>query len=104
LFFIRHFSTFFFFLLLIEFKNKTFQEEQAVHTYTLCLKDIDQEGSHIAHWKTKPAPRIAIEYWKLKEDATVKDVVRAVRADEADHRDTNHAFADLTADQPNPNH
>jgi hypothetical protein len=41
-----------------------------------------------------PAPQIAIDYWKLPEDARLRDVVIAVRADEAGHRDKNHRFAD----------
>jgi ubiquinol oxidase len=41
-----------------------------------------------------PAPELAIAYWKLPADARLRDVVIAVRADEAGHRDVNHAFAD----------
>ena len=41
-----------------------------------------------------PAPAIAIGYWKLPADACLRDVVLAVRADEAGHRDVNHGFAD----------
>ena len=45
-----------------------------------------------------PAPDLAISYWKLRPDARLRDVVLAVRADEAGHRDVNHQFADdLTA-------
>lgn len=36
----------------------------------------------------------AIEYWNLSPDARLTDVIIAVRADEAGHRDVNHAFAD----------
>lgn len=75
-------------------------EEEAVHTYSNALKDI--EVGHIKHWKGKEAPSIAIEYWKLKKDATWDDVVRAVRADEAEHRDVNHTLAGLKPDEPNP--
>ncbi|KAJ3412234.1 hypothetical protein HDV05_001045 [Chytridiales sp. JEL 0842] len=75
-------------------------EESAVHTYSHCLKDI--EGGNIRHWATTPAPEIAVKYWRLKEGAVVRDVVEAVRADEADHRDTNHLLAKLEADEPNP--
>jgi len=39
------------------------------------------------------APQIAVDYWKLEPDARLKDVVIAVRADEAGHRDVNHRFA-----------
>jgi ubiquinol oxidase len=41
-----------------------------------------------------PAPEIAIEYWQLPPDATLRDVIIAVRDDEAEHRDVNHRFAD----------
>jgi ubiquinol oxidase len=44
-----------------------------------------------------PAPRIAIDYWKLPQDARLRDVIIAVRADEAKHRDMNHGFADALA-------
>lgn len=40
-----------------------------------------------------PAPEIAKRYWKLADDATLRDVVLVARADEAHHRDVNHAFA-----------
>ncbi|KAJ1846185.1 inducible alternative oxidase 2, partial [Coemansia sp. RSA 2708] len=40
------------------------------------------------------APEIAVAYWNLDKDATLRDVVLAVRADEALHRDTNHHFSD----------
>jgi len=40
-----------------------------------------------------PAPAIARHYWKLPEDALLRDVILVVRADEAHHRDVNHAFA-----------
>lgn len=64
-------------------------EEEAVISYTQYLNEIN-EGRH----ENKPAPDIAIEYWGLDKTATLKDVVIAVRADEANHRDRNHYFAD----------
>ena len=39
-----------------------------------------------------PAPQIAIDYWQLPASATLRDVIIAVRADEAEHRDVNHYF------------
>jgi ubiquinol oxidase len=64
-------------------------EEEAVRSYTLYLRALDsgclQDG---------PAPAIARAYWRLGDGATLRDVVRAVRADEIGHRDANHAFAD----------
>jgi ubiquinol oxidase len=40
-----------------------------------------------------PAPKIARDYWQLPADARLREVVLAVRADEAGHRDVNHGFA-----------
>ena len=42
-----------------------------------------------------PAPAIAIDYWRLPKDATLKDVIIVIRADEAHHRDVNH-FASVS--------
>ncbi|GAA4772182.1 alternative oxidase [Stakelama sediminis] len=63
-------------------------EEEAVISYTLYLKEIDEGRS-----PNLPAPVIARNYWKLPDDATLRDVVLVVRADEAHHRDVNHSFA-----------
>jgi ubiquinol oxidase len=43
------------------------------------------------------APKIAIDYWKLAPDARLREVIVAVRADEARHRDVNHGLADELA-------
>lgn len=40
------------------------------------------------------APKIARDYWQMPDDADLRDVVIAIRADEANHRDVNHGFAD----------
>ena len=63
-------------------------EEEAVRSYTHYLGLIDA-GAHA----NVPAPRVARTYWKLADDARLRDVVLAVRADEARHRDVNHGFA-----------
>jgi ubiquinol oxidase len=63
-------------------------EEEAVISYTHYLAEIDQGRS-----ANGPAPAIARHYWRLPADATLRDVVLAVRADEAHHRDVNHGFA-----------
>ncbi|KAL3661564.1 hypothetical protein V7S43_013324 [Phytophthora oleae] len=68
-------------------------EEEAVKTYTCLLKDI--EDGHLDAWKEKKAPLIAQTYYKLPEDSSVYDMVKCVRADECNHRDVNHAFANL---------
>ncbi len=64
-------------------------EEQAVVSYTLYLEEIDA-----GRVENIPAPALAIAYWSLSADARLRDVVMAVRADEAGHRDVNHRFAD----------
>ncbi|KAK3106320.1 hypothetical protein FSP39_017656, partial [Pinctada imbricata] len=75
-------------------------EEEAVYTYTKCLQDI--ETGSMQHWKTTPAPEVAKTYWKLAPEATMKDVIRAIRADEAHHRTVNHTFASLKEGEYNP--
>ena len=72
-------------------------EEEAVISYTLYLEEIDEGRS-----PNVPAPAIARHYWKLADDATLRDVVLAVRADEAHHRDVNHGFADELAGVAEP--
>jgi ubiquinol oxidase len=64
-------------------------EEEAVISYSEYLAQIEA-GRH----PNVPAPQRAIDYWKLPADARLSDVIIAVRADEAGHRDVNHAFAD----------
>ncbi len=70
-------------------------EEEAVISYTLYLKEIDEGRS-----PNVPAPAIAKHYWKMPADATLRDVVLLVRADEAHHRDVNHGFANQLAGRP----
>jgi threonyl-tRNA synthetase len=72
-------------------------EEEAVKTYTHCIKDID--NGTIEEWKTEKPPQMAIDYWELGPDATMRDLILSIRADEMEHRDSNHILADL--DQKN---
>lgn len=101
-------------------------EEEAVHTYSIILKDIDrgvgkqmadlvmegeQKGTavnkknvpsplpanHISHWRTKPAPADYIKYYDLQEGATYRDIILCIRADELSHREHNHMYADAHA-------
>jgi ubiquinol oxidase len=84
-----------FFLLLYLLSARTahrlvgYFEEQAVVSYSQYLQEIDA-----GRVENVPAPRIAREYWQLGDDARLREVVLAVRADEAGHRDVNHGFAD----------
>jgi ubiquinol oxidase len=70
-------------------------EEEAVISYTFYLQEIDEGRS-----PNLPAPAIAKHYWKLPMDATLRDVVVIVRADEAHHRDINHGFSSKVAGLP----
>ena len=64
-------------------------------SYTHYLAEIDEGRS-----PNVPAPEIAKRYWGLPDDATLRDVVLVVRADEAHHRDVNHGFANELAGLP----
>lgn len=82
------------FFLLYVFSPKTahrvvgYFEEEAVFSYTEYLGGVD-DGTY----DNIAAPEIAIEYWNLRPDARLRDVIIAVRKDEAHHRDVNHEFA-----------
>ncbi|KFK39525.1 hypothetical protein AALP_AA3G255800 [Arabis alpina] len=65
-------------------------EEEAIHSYTEFLKELDK-----GNIENVPAPAIAIDYWRLPADATLRDVVTVIRADEAHHRDVNHFASDI---------
>ena len=86
------FYNFYFFLYL--FFPKTahrmvgYFEEEAVISYDLYLEEIDSGKQ-----ENIPAPEIAIKYWNLEKNATLRDVIIAVREDECKHRDVNHSFA-----------
>ncbi|XP_071825829.1 uncharacterized protein [Apostichopus japonicus] len=75
-------------------------EEEAVKTYTKLLQDID--SGVLPQWKTMPAPDVAIGYWKLSPEATMRDMFRAIRADEAHHREVNHKLSSLNPNEDNP--
>ena len=63
-------------------------EEEAVFSYTEYLNEIDA-----GRIENIAAPHISIEYWSLATNATLRDVVIAVRKDEEEHRDVNHQIA-----------
>jgi len=68
-------------------------EEEAVVTYTKCIKDLEE--GRLPEWSNHPAPEIAKDYWRLKPDATLLDVMYVVRSDESTHRFVNHSLANL---------
>ncbi|KAF7793036.1 hypothetical protein EIP86_004141 [Pleurotus ostreatoroseus] len=53
------------------------------------------EAGRIPEWTNKPAPDIAKDYWRLDPDATMLDLIYAVRSDETTHRFVNHSLANL---------
>jgi ubiquinol oxidase len=63
-------------------------EEEAIVSYTQFLAEIDA-----GKIENVPAPQLAIDYWRMPAGARLRDLVIAVRADEAKHRDVNHDFA-----------
>ncbi|KAI7862594.1 alternative oxidase-domain-containing protein [Spinellus fusiger] len=86
----------YFFLYLISPKTchriAGYLEEEAVLSYTHFLDDIDA-----GLMSNGPAPKVAIDYYNLQPNANIRDVVLAIRADEAVHRDANHHLADRIA-------
>ncbi len=64
-------------------------EDEAVNSYTEYL-DLVQNGKVM----NIRAPQIAIDYYNLKKDARLSDLIISVRADEMHHADVNHSYAD----------
>tara|TARA_A100001388_G_C28611542_1_gene423090 strand:- start:131 stop:760 length:630 start_codon:yes stop_codon:yes gene_type:complete len=64
-------------------------EDEAVKSYTEYL-DLVQNGKVM----NIRAPQIAIDYYNLKKDARLSDLIISVRADEIHHADVNHSYAD----------
>ena len=64
-------------------------EDEAVKSYTEYL-DLVQRGKVM----NIRAPQIAIEYYNLKKNARLSDLIMSVRADEMHHADVNHSYAD----------
>ena len=87
------FGAFYFFMYV--FFTKTahrmigFFEDEAVKSYSEYLKMI--EDGEIENVK---APQIAIEYYDLKNNARLVDLVKCVKADEEHHSEVNHKYAD----------
>jgi threonyl-tRNA synthetase len=75
-------------------------EEEAVKTYTHAIHTID--AGKLPEWNSLPVPKIAKDYWKLADDATMRDLLLNVRADEACHSHVNHTFGSLEPDADNP--
>ena len=64
-------------------------EDEAVKSYTEYL-DLVKSGNVL----NIKAPKIAIEYYNLKKNARLSDLIISVRADEMHHAEVNHNYAD----------
>ena len=64
-------------------------EDEAVKSYTEYLELV--ESGKVENIQ---APKLAINYYKLRTDAKLSDLIRCVRADEEHHSETNHNYAD----------
>lgn len=84
--------TFYLFLYIVSPKTAHrvvgYLEEEAVISYTHYLNEVLKGTT-----PNVDAPDIAKEYWNLKEDAKLEDLIYVVRLDECKHRDVNHNFA-----------
>ena len=64
-------------------------EDEAVESYSEYLKLVESGViENIA------APELAINYYGMKKDARLSDLIIRVRADEMHHSDTNHKYAE----------
>ena len=64
-------------------------EDEAVNSYTEYL-ELVKSGSV----ENINAPQIAINYYGLRSNAKLSDLIRSVRADEMHHSEVNHSYAD----------
>lgn len=79
-------------------------EEEAVHTYTRCIKEIEEGCTPKWSDPNFEIPDIAVKYWRMPEGKrTMKDLILYIRADEASHRGVNHTLSNLNQkEDPNP--
>ena len=64
-------------------------EEEAVRSYTDYLAMVEN-----GEVENVPAPQLAIDYYKMKKNARLSDLIKYVRADEEHHSKVNHRYAD----------
>ena len=85
----------FFYLFMYIFFTRTahrmigYFEDEAVKSYTE-YREIGESGKV----ENIPATQVAIQYYKLGSDAKLSDLIKCVRADEQNHSETNHNYAD----------
>lgn len=64
-------------------------EEEAVRSYTDYISLIE-----LGRIPNPPAPQLAIDYYNLNPNATLKDMIKKVRADEQKHSDVNRRYSE----------
>ena len=87
------FSVFYLALYLIDRRTAhrmvAYFEEEAVYSYTDYL-DLVESG----FMENVPAPQLAIDYYGMRANAKLTDLIKHVRADEQHHSEVNHRYAD----------
>ena len=86
------FMLFYFVLYVIDYKTAhrmiAYFEEEAVKSYTDYLGLVER-----GEVENVPAPRLAIQYYKMGSNAKLSDLIKKVRADEQHHSEVNHKYA-----------
>ena len=86
------FMIFYFILYVIDYKTAhrmiAYFEEEAVKSYTDYLGLVES-----GEVENVPAPRLAIQYYKMGSNAKLSDLIKKVRADEQHHSEVNHKYA-----------
>ena len=87
------FMIFYFIVYVVDFRTAhrmiAYFEQEAVKSYTEYLRLVE-EGSI----ENVSAPKLAIDYYKMKKNAKLSDLIKKVRADEQHHSEVNHRYAD----------
>ena len=83
---------FYFIIYIIDYKTAhrmiAYFEEEAVKSYTEYLELVES-----GYVKNIPAPRLAIDYYNMRSDAKLSDLIKKVRADEEHHSKVNMEYS-----------
>ena len=86
------FMIFYFVVYVISYKTAHrmigYFEDEAVKSYTDYLHLVET-----GEIENVPAPQLAIDYYKMKKNAKLSDLIKKVRADEVHHSKVNHRDA-----------
>ena len=86
------FWQFYFLVYVIDFKTAhrmiAYFEQEAVKSYTEYLGMVER-----GEVPNVPAPKLAIDYYNMKETARLSDLIRKVRADEEHHSKVNMEYS-----------